>query len=89
MNELTIEKLKEMKPGELFATGIGTYNELNNKEVRWVAVRGNGMPDWAIYYHLPYNNKHTVARNGDKCFIESVIKRLVPCTDEAYNLYRF
>ena len=86
MNELTIQKLKEMKPG-MFSTGTGTYPELINKKIRWVAVRG-GIHDWAIYYHLSEKSEEFVRTQGDKCFTEDIIKRLVPCTDEAYDMYR-
>ena len=88
MNELTVEKLKNMQPEERFARGTGTYPELTNKEIRWVAVRGGGTHDWSIYYHLVDKSEETIAREGDKCFTQSVIKRLVPCSDEAYALYR-
>ncbi len=87
MANLTEQKLKDMKPGERFATGIGTYPELSPNEIRWVAVRGLGMHDWTIYYHLSDKIVEYVAMHGDKCFTESVIKRLVPCTDEVYSLY--
>ena len=86
--ELTIDKLKNMSPEERFATGTGTYPELYETEIRWVAVRGRGMPDWCIYYHLSEKSVDMVAREGDKCYDESVIKRLVPCNDEAYKRYR-
>lgn len=89
MNKLTEQNLKDMSPGERFATGIGTYPELHQKAIRWVAVRGEGMHDWAIYYHLLKNDVYYISRQGDKCFTESVIKKLVPCTDEAHNLYRY
>ena len=84
---LTIKKLKEMKEG-IFATGTGTYPELVEDEVRWVAVRG-GIHDWCIYYHHSYNDVQFVASQGDKIFTELIIKRLIPCDDEAYSMYRF
>jgi len=83
---ITIEKLKEMKPG-IFATGTGTYPEIYETEICWVAVRG-GIHDWAIYYHHSVHDKGWIRRNGDKMRTESVIKRLVPCDDEAYDMYR-
>ena len=86
--ELTIEKLKTFGDNEIFATGTGTYPEISKQEIRWVAVAGNGYYDWTIYYHLVGNSKEFIAREGDKCFSESVIKRLVPCTNESYALYR-
>lgn len=85
---LTTEVLKDMNPGKRFATGIGTYPELHSIEIRWVAVRGEGMHDWCIYYHKSSKDIDTVSRVGDKMFTESVIKRLIPCDDEAYSLYR-
>jgi len=87
MNELTVKQLKEMK-GVIFATGTGTYPEICNHEIRWVAKRGDTYHDWTIYYGYTQMSKEEVARIGDKCFTESVIRRLVPCTDEAFALYR-
>lgn len=88
MHELTIEKLKQFGDNEIFATGTGTYPELSEHEIRWVAVAGCRYYDWTIYYHLVNKTKEFIAREGDKCFVESVVKRLVPCEDEAYKLYR-
>lgn len=85
---LTIQKLKEMLPDERFATGTGTYPEITNKEIRWVAVRGIGMYDWCIYCHLSDKSIEQVAKFGNKCFTDSVIKRLVPCDEESFRLYR-
>jgi len=86
--ELTVQNLKEMKP-KIFATGTGTYPEFTDEEIRWVAKRGDGYHDWTIYYHLVEHKEIHIVQHGHKCFTESIIKRLVPCTDEAYALYRF
>lgn len=86
---LTIKKLKDMDAGKIFATGVGTYPELIDKEVRWVAVRGEGYHDWTIYYHYPSNSEIFISKCGDKCFSKDVIKRLVPCDDESFAMYRF
>ena len=87
MDLLTISKLKEMKPGE-FATGVGTYPEIIDIEIRWAAVRG-GYHDWTIYYLSSIHSIQTVITNGDKMFTKSVIERLVPCDDDAYKMYRY
>jgi hypothetical protein len=67
---LTLQKLKDMKPG-IFATGIaeiehpwfnnakpvsegGSLTHGHLTEVKWVAVRG-GIHDWAIYHSLDAN----------------------------------
>jgi len=83
---LTLQKLRDMKPGQ-FATGIGTYPEIIDQEIRWVAVRG-GYHDWTIYYLQSSQPISYVMSNGDKIFTESVIKRLVPCDVEAFGMYR-
>jgi hypothetical protein len=83
---LTIKKLKEMEPG-IFKRGEGLIPQLHNKEIKWVAVRG-GYHDWAIYYHLVEHSDEYVAAHGDKCFTEDIIKKLVECDDEAYQMYR-
>jgi len=88
MEILTIEKLKEMKPQTVFAKGIVYDPRLHGDMVKWVAVRG-GIWDWAIYYHHSHYDYEYVKRFGDKCFTEAVIKRLVPCNEEAYKRYRF
>jgi len=54
---LTIEKLKELEPGEIFAQGVAwdrpgdLYMEGSGRKLRWLACRGKGMHDWAIYCH--------------------------------------
>ena len=89
MIELTLEQLKMMSPGHMIATGTGTYPEIVEGEIRWVAVRGLGYHDWCIYCLRPEESIEKIKTNGDKIFTESVIRRLIPCTDEAYGLYRF
>ena len=88
MIELTEQNLKDMTSEKIIATGTGTYLELYTGEIRWVAKRGDTFHDWAIYYHLPDKSIGWICQQGDKCFTESVIKRLVPCSKKAYALYR-
>ncbi len=72
-------------------------------EVNWVAVRG-GIHDWTIYHSLDANLtkrdyldgfEHLMATNerirnwGTKVRREEEIKRLVPCDDEAFKMYRY
>ena len=86
---LTLKQLESMPPETAFATGTGLIPGLHRESrVRWVAVRGGGIPDWAIYYHHAIYSVEDVKRSGDKCFTEEVIKELVSCTSEAYNMYR-
>ena len=92
---LTLDKLKEMEPGTVFATGIisnspeGVYmtDERYGDKLRWVAKRG-GIHDWAIYIGWEEKSLEYVKDYGDKVYNEFNIKKLVPCTDEAYKQYR-
>lgn len=92
---LTIEDLKNMPPGTIFAEGIvenspeGVYMTDSNigKKLMWLAKRGN-IPDWCIYIHWAEEGRLFVELQGDKVCVAENIKKLVPCTDEAYKAYR-
>lgn len=91
---LTLKDLKEMKPYTIFASGLvkdspeGININRTGLMLRWVAVRG-GIWDWAVYYHFANWTNEEIKAEGDKvCFIEN-IKKLVPCDDEAFKMYRF
>lgn len=71
---LTLEKLKEMKPG-IFAKGQGkilhpwfndakNIDENNETVVNWVAIRG-GYHDWAIYHSMDANLEPADNFDGD------------------------
>ena len=79
--------------------------ELDGKstKVKWIAIRG-GYHDWAIYHSLDANfittpylddpshleiDNERIANHGAKLHLENDIKRFVPCTDEAFNMYRY
>ena len=87
----------DMPPGTTFAVGVakdepGSLNMARTgKKIKWVAKRGEGMHDWAIYCYFNEPVEVTmgyVTSWGDKVFSEEHIKMLVPCDDEAYSLYR-
>lgn len=85
---LTLDYLKS-HIGVVFASGVTQNNLLWLEPVRWIAKVGGGFHDWAIYYHHSYKSIDYVITNGDKVTTESVIRSLVPCSDEAFKLYRF
>ena len=90
---LTLQILKDMKPHAVIATGvtIDNYTGINmsnsNQVLRWIAVRG-GIHDWAIYVGLDTQEVDEIRSNGDKVQGEANIKKLVPCDDEAFSMYR-
>ena len=91
---LTLKDLKEMEPDTIFANGEtvdspeGINMDNTGQELRWVAVRG-GIHDWAIYCDLIYRSGMDVKNMGNKVTIEANIKKLVPCDDEAFKMYRY
>lgn len=123
MEILTLQGLKDMRPGIIFDQGeamirhpwyakeqweakkgaYGTVAKDGLTKVKWVACRG-GIHDWAIYHSLDANfeparyldgDSHLqvsferIARSGNKLYHEDEIKRLVPCDDEAFKMYRY
>ena len=93
---LTLEKLKEMPAGEVFATGFvenspeGIYmtDQNKGKQLLWAAKRG-GIHDWAIYIYWADAGLSFVLSQGDKVTNEENIKKLVPCDEEAFKMYRY
>ena len=99
MKKLTLQTLKDMEPDTIFATGtlVDSPEEFHlartGNEVRWVATRGY-IHDWAIYSQNPHDGNMVksfdeVKQYGDKISNEAYIKKLVPCDDEAFGMYRY
>ena len=92
---LTKAMLEAMPPDTIFATGVsvdepeGLFLARTGKRLRWVAVRGKGIPDWTIYAHFEHYDIHWVRDHGDKVHMEENIRRVVPCDDEAFRMYRY
>lgn len=91
--KLTLQDLKEMRPG-VFAKGETIDSSLcismtySGRLLKWVASRG-GIHDWAIYCHFAENSWQRVKEVGYKMYDEKHIKKLVPCDDEAFEMYRY
>jgi len=82
------QMLKNMPPGTIFATGEGIYPNIWEHKIKWLAKRGEGYYDWAIYCGDDTKLLLTIETVGDKIFSEQTIRKLVPCDDTAYGLYR-
>lgn len=91
---LTLEKLNEIEPGTIFATGKafdnanGVHLANTGKLLKWIAVKGHGHNDWCIYAHFAEHDEQYIKSQGDKVGFESNIRRCVPCDDEVLALYR-
>lgn len=82
-----------MPPETIFARGesIDSAKGINmtssNTPLRWIAVRGS-IEDWAIYVHHAWQDWEWIRHNGDKVHNEETVKKLVPCSNSALELYR-
>jgi len=91
---LTLKELKDMKPDTIFAEGTiedspeGIHMVGSGLELRWVAVRGQ-IWDWTIYTYAKESTPEWVRDHGDKVIMEEYIRKLVPCDDEAFKMYRY
>lgn len=91
---LTLQQLKDMPEHTVFAHGetVNSPEGINmsndGRSLRWVAVRGQ-THDWAIYIGIISWDDAMIASNGDKVTDEANIKKLVPCDNEAFGMYRY
>ena len=99
MEQLTVQKLKAMEPGAIFATGTTTDNSVwiniwsTGTKIKWVAVRGHWYHDRTVYLRGDRNeldideSDDSIARFGDKCPETSVL-HIIDADQKALKLYR-
>ena len=88
MKELTVEDLKQMEPGKIFATGTCLHPfGREEEEIRWIAKRG-GIHDWTIYYGSVNDSVDHIKMYGNKLIGDVFIRRLVACDTDALQMYR-
>lgn len=93
---LTIEQLKLLPPETIFAKGITTNDPegvymtdyRRGDKMIWMAQRGR-IYDWCIYICWEEEGEEYCLSNGDKVSSQFNIKKLVPCDDKAFGMYRF
>lgn len=94
--KIDIEQFNSMPAGEVFVkgevenspNGIFMTNNKQGEMLKWVAKKGHGN-DWCIYCHWSESGYDFVMTNGDKVTSEVNIRKLVPCTDEVFESYRY
>jgi hypothetical protein len=90
---LTVQLLKELLPDTIFASGFakdapgGLNMRGTGRKLRWVATRG-GIHDWAIYCYWNGFSDEYIQQHGDKVHDLETVKSLVPCDQEALEMYR-
>ena len=91
---LTVQDLDNMATRTIFASGSikDSSEDVNitnsGKTLYRIACRGC-VHDWAIYCSFKDLRRDDIHDYGDKIFAEENIKKLVPCDDEAFKLYRY
>lgn len=93
---LTLEKLKDLESHSIIAQGEATNSPEDifmtdsdiGRGMRWVAKRGL-IDDWAIYIHWNEHDIDYIKKHGIKLTGKDNIKKLVPCTPEAFERYRY
>lgn len=95
--QLTVDILKDMSPcvfrkgeinnADLPEPMVNIY-EYPGLRLKWVAKRGQGYHDWAVYLHFDDQSFADCVIHGQKTRSEKNIRLLVPCTDEAFAMYR-
>ena len=83
---LHASQLKSMPPNHEFAKGDGFYPELHPTDrIRWIAVWDGSS--WRIRVAPVTKNFKEVATTGRIVDIPKIIHQIVPCTEDAFNLY--
>lgn len=86
--EIGLEFILTLPADTIFSTGIIRELRLDKNDIKWIAIKGGG-DDWALYYAPANTAIDDMLKSAIKVRTESIIKRLVGCTDEALTKYRF
>lgn len=95
MKKISLEQLKSLPATKIFRYGVIDNEKLDdpnfptNVHVRFVAKKGNGHNDWAIYLSYAVSKNDDIAKYGIKVTRPLEIQMLCPCTKQAYEKYRF
>lgn len=90
---LTLEEYDKIPIGTIFREGISTNSPSGvymttsdtGRLLRWVAIKK--FEGWIMYIHWSLSNSEYISRHGDSLSNKDIVKRLIPCTDEVYDLY--
>lgn len=69
--------------------GVFMSGDYVGEKISWIAKRGSGNADWAIYVGWTHRTVEWIMMYGQKVKDPANIRKLVPCDDEALALYRF
>lgn len=86
---LTLELIDMLPANKVFACGVSVGIDVMNPIgfYKWVAITGRA-DDWTIYYGRIEEAIDAIAQVGDKLCNNDIIRRIMPCADEALERYR-
>jgi hypothetical protein len=96
---MNIVEFHSVKNGEIFLSGetmLDHFRDGNLENYKWVAKKGDGANDWALYYsffpaehiNFPLATDQRVASHGTKMCNIKKAQELTSCNDDVIKLYR-
>ena len=94
--KITKEIYDKISEGDVFASGVienkpeGIYMVSSSigRLLRWVAVKGDGIPGrWRMYVLWAKASIDTVRNSGDKVLTNIYVRRAIDVDDEVFALY--
>lgn len=91
---ITIELLDVLPEGSIFAIGITTDNKDgfnmsdSGREIGWIAKKGDGGNDWAVYTHFTNHDLFFIQTQGDKVHPREYIENVLQFDDAVWERYR-
>lgn len=93
--KLSFKEFQNIESGTVFAKGIimdgpnGLHMTNNSEqELRWLAKKGEGYDDWAVYVATSSQSYEYIEQYGDKVFSERNILKCIQADRETLNRYR-
>ncbi len=78
-------KFLKIPSGKIFANGLFIGND--GQLYKWLAKKGMGFHDWAIYFGYPDYHLFHLAEHGSK-LIKHEAQQILQCTNDVIKLYR-
>ena len=87
--KLELEDLEQTSNGQIIAMGKGYYPDIEKDEdINWIAEKGHGGNDFAIYWISAKQPIMTTTHNGEKLLDMKMVQELLNCSEEVLERYR-
>lgn len=91
---IRIEEFDALENATIFATGVttdtsdGLHMMGTGKEIIWIAKKGDGGHDWAVYTHYSNRDLYFIQTQGDKVYNRDSIANILDIDDDMWERYR-